>query len=143
VRHAAQTASMRMGYGAAALGLACTLLAGCGSDGGTPETSGSSATTPPAELPTTLPSHDGLVGAIDSARRLALCENVRLYATAVEGGLSTSADEAFNATIQTLKQTPKVDALLVLAAKWELIRTRKGDSATAQRLLDFCGSVQH
>jgi hypothetical protein len=86
-----------------------------------------------------LRARGGLVGAIDSARKLAVCENVRLYLTAVEGGLSAAADEAFDATLETLRQAPRDPALLALAAHWQLIRERLGDGRAADRLRTFCG----
>lgn len=114
-------------------------LAGCGGSGAPApsEKSGSPPVTPAA----TLPAHGGLVGAVDSARRLALCENVRLYATAVDGRLSASAGEAFDAVLQTLRQAPRDPALLALAARWRVARDRVGDSKTAQRLTAFCAKA--
>src|SRR4051812_48539477 len=124
------------GANAVATAAVVAALAGCGGSGAPAAsgTSGSPSVTPAA----TLPAHTGLVGAIDSARRLALCENVRLYATTVEGGLSASADEAFDATIQTLRQAPRDPALLALAARWQRARDRVGDTRTASRLAAFC-----
>ncbi len=90
--------------------------------------------TPAATLPTT----GGLVGAIDSARKVALCENVRLYATAVDGGLSDAADQAFRAIVQTLQQAPRDPGLLALAARWRLARAHVGDRKTEERLTAFC-----
>ena len=111
-------------------------LAGCGGSGSpaASERSASPSVTPAA----TLPAHTGLVGAVDSARRLALCENVRLYATTVEGGLSASADEAFAAILGTLRQAPHDQALLALARRWQVARGRDGDGKTVQRLTAFC-----
>jgi len=136
VRHAAQTAQVNRGYGAAALGLAGALLAGCGGSGSSPATPVPESSDSPSSP--ALPQRGGLIGAIDSARVVAVCGNVRLYATAVEGGLSASADEAFDAIIQSLKQTPKDTSLVALAAKWQQLHDRKGDAATSQRLLAFC-----
>jgi hypothetical protein len=114
-------------------------LAGCGGSGA-PAASVASAS--PSFTPAaTLPAHTGLVGAVDSARRLALCENARLYATTVEGGLSVSADEAFDAIIQTLRQAPRDPALLALAARWQVARDRVGDTKMAKRLAAFCAKA--
>ena len=140
MRHAAQTPLVQGAFAGVA-GLVLTLaLVGCGGSGnGTaPETSGS-PTVPPTVTPAaTLPAHTGLVGAIDSARRSAVCENVRLYATAVDGGLSDAADQAFHAILRTLRQPPRDPALLAFAARWQLARAHVGDDNIAQRLTAFC-----
>jgi hypothetical protein len=116
-----------------------TAVAGCGGSGTpTPTDSSGSPTPTPAA---TLPSHTGLVGAIDSARRAALCENVRLFATTVDGGLSAAADQAFAATLQTLRQAPHDPGLLALAARWQALRARDGDRKTAKRLTRFCAKA--
>ena len=121
---------------------AATLLiaaAGCGGSAAPApaDSSGSPTPTPAA----TLPAHTGLVGAIDSARRLAVCENVRLYATTVDGGLPAAADQAFTAILQTLRQAPRDPALLALATRWQTVRARTGDRKTATRLAAFCAKA--
>jgi hypothetical protein len=115
------------------------LVAGCGGSGGTPtpETSRSSSVSPTA----TLPAHTGLVGAIDSARRVAVCENVRLFTTTVEGGLSDAADQAFQALVQTMRQGPREPGLDNLVRRWERWRSKLGDAKTAQRLTAFCAKA--
>jgi hypothetical protein len=121
----------------AAAGVALTVcMAGCGGSGGPAanETSGSPSVTPT----TALPAHTGLVGAIDSARRVAVCENVRVYATTVDGGLSDAADQAFDALVQTLREPPHEPGLMALARRWETWRAHLGDAATAGRLTAFC-----
>jgi len=135
VRHAAQTAYVRIGYDAAALGLAAVLITGCGGSGGAPAAPVPETSASPASA---LPQRGGLVGAIDSARVVAVCENVRLYATTVEGGLTASADEAFDAILATLHQTPKDPALAALADRWQRLREHAGDTKTAERLTAFC-----
>ena len=111
-------------------------VAGCGGSGGTPtpETSLSPSVTPSA----TLPAHSGLVGAIDSARRVAVCEDVRLYATTVDGGLPDAADQTFQALVQVMRQPPHEAGLDELVRRWERWRARLGDAKTAQRLTAFC-----
>ena len=128
---------MRIRYGATALGLGAVLIGGCGGSGSAPQAPVPETSSPAAALP----QRDGLVGAIDSVRVVAVCGNVRLYATAVEGGLSASADEAFDAIVQALRQPPRDRALLALAAQWKLTRDRIGDGKTADRLLAFCARL--
>ncbi len=114
-------------------------IAGCGgSSAPTPTDSSVAPTSTPAA---TLPAHTVLIGPIDSARRLALCENVRLYATTVEGGLPTAADQAFAATLQTLRQAPRDPGLLALAGHWRAARARLGDPKTAKLLTAFCAKA--
>jgi hypothetical protein len=112
------------------------VLSGCGGSGSpaVSETSGSPAVTPAA----TLPARGGLVGVIDSARKVAVCANVQLYDTTVEGGLQSSADEAFKAVVQTLRQTPRDPSLLALVRRWRNWRATVGDAVTARRLTAFC-----
>jgi hypothetical protein len=80
------------------------------------------------------------VGAIDSARRLAVCENVRLYTTAVEGELPDAADQAFRSLLQTMRQGPREAGLAVLARRWERWRAAKGDAVTGRRLTASCAT---
>ena len=112
------------------------LLVGC---------SGSSAVEPPAESrppapsATVLPHHGGLVGAIDSARLVALCENVRLAATAVDGGLpASSVDQAFTGALEVLRQAPVDPTLVRLADKWKRLRQRSGDTVAVDAMTAFC-----
>jgi hypothetical protein len=109
---------------------------GCGGAGGTGTsgTSGSPSVTPSA----TLPAHTGLVGAIDSARRVAVCENVRLYATTVDGGLQDAADQTFQALIQAMRQPPHETGLDQLVRRWTRWRAHLGDARTARKLTAFC-----
>ena len=113
-----------------------TAVTGCGGSGAPAqsELSGSPSATPTV----TLPAHTGLVGAIDSARRVAVCENVRLYATAVDGGLSDMADQAFQALVATMRQGPREQGLDELLQRWQRWRAQLGDVKTAQRLTEFC-----
>ena len=113
------------------------VLAGCGGSGSpaVSETSVSPSVTPAA----TLPARGGLVGAIDSARKVAVCANVQLYATTVDGGLTSSAGEAFRAIVQTLRQPPRDPGLLALVRRWQRWRATLGDAVTARRLTAFCG----
>jgi hypothetical protein len=126
-----------------AIGVVLALaLGGCGGSS-TPaasETSGSAAPSLTASPTTGLPQHGGLVGIIDSARKVAVCANVRLYVTTVEGGLKTSSDQAFAALIDTLKQGPRETGLDALVGRWGRWRTRVGDAETARRLTAFCAS---
>ena len=121
-----------------AIGVVLALAAsGCGGSGSPtgPETSGS---TSPSPTVTALPQHGGLVGIIDSARKQAVCANVQLYTTTVDGGLTSSASEAFAAIIQTLKQGPREQGLQTLVRRWQRWRHTLGDAKTAQRLTAFC-----
>jgi hypothetical protein len=112
------------------------VVAGCGGSGGT-GTSGTSRS--PSVTPSaTLPAHTGLVGAIDSARRVAVCENVRLYATTVDGGLQDAADQTFQALVQTMRQRPREAGLEQLVRRWMRWRAHLGDARTAQKLTAFC-----
>lgn len=113
-------------------------LAGCGGSS-TPAAGVTSSASSPSPA-ATLPAHTGLVGAVDSARRLAVCENVRLFATTVEGGLQDSADEAFAAIVATLRQPPHEPGLLRLARRWERWRRTHGDAVLARRLTTFCAA---
>ena len=113
------------------------LLAACGGSG-SPAASGTSPS-PTVTPAATLPARTGLVGVIDSARKVAVCANVQLYATTVEAGLGSSADEAFHAVLQTLRQAPRDPGLLALVRRWRAWRARFGDAVTARRLTAFCG----
>ena len=137
MRHAAQTGPVRIGYDAALLGVVAVLICGCGGSGSTPSAPVPETSDSPASA---LPQRGGLVGAIDSARIGAVCGNVHLFATAVEGGLSPTADDAFDGIVAALRQPPRDQALLVLAAKWQLLRGHVGDSRTADRMLAFCAN---
>jgi hypothetical protein len=118
--------------------LTAAAVAGCsGSGSGGPTTSPTPARTTPS-IATTLPAHTGLVGAIDEARKVAVCANVALYTTTVAGGLTSSADEAFAAIIQTLKEGPREQGLDTLVRRWRRWRHKLGDAETAQRLTAFC-----
>ena len=128
---------MRRAILAAAVAVLAT-TAGCGGSG-TPTPSDSSGSPTPAPA-ATLPAHTGLVGAIDSARRLAVCENVRLYATSVEGGLHDAADQAFQAVVQTMRQGPREQGLDALLHRWQRWHDHLGDAATARRLTSFCST---
>ena len=123
---------------ATAAALIAAVLAGCGGSGSptVSETSGSPSVTPAA----TLPAGGGLVGDIDAARKVAVCTNVQAYETAVAGGLTSSAREAFRAILATLREAPRDPALLALAAHWQLARRHVGDDATAERLTAFCAA---
>ena len=139
MRHAAQTRLVRRPLTVLTGLVLAVVITACGGSGApqVSETSGSpSVTVTPAA---TLPARTGLVGIIDSARKLAVCENVRLYATTVEGGLQASADEAFRAVVQTLRQAPRDPSLLALVRRWQHWHARLGDAATARRLTAFCG----
>jgi len=113
------------------------VVGGCGGSASpaVSETSGSPSASPTA---TALPQHGGLVGIIDSARKQAVCANVQLYTTTVEGGLTSSAHEAFAAIIQTLKEGAREPGLETLVRRWERWRHKLGDAETAQRLTTFC-----
>jgi threonine dehydrogenase-like Zn-dependent dehydrogenase len=113
------------------------VVSGCGGSGApaVSETSGSPSPTPTV---TTLPQHGGLVGIIDTARKQTVCANVQLFATTVEGGLTSSANEAFAALIQTLRQGPREVGLNTLVRRWQRWRNHLGDAKTAQRLTAFC-----
>jgi hypothetical protein len=116
------------------------IVAGCGGSGHLPvsETSESPLPTSSVRPAATLPARSGLIGAIDSARKVAVCANIQLYATTVEGGLPTGADEAFRAMVMTLRQTPRDPSLLVLVRRWRHWRATLGDTVTARRLTAFC-----
>ena len=136
-RHAAQTELMtRVFTGAIGVVLALA-VSGCGGSG-SPTVSETSGSPSPSPTVTALPQHGGLVGIIDSARKEAVCANVQLYTTTVEGGLTSSAREAFAAIIQSLRQGPQQDGLLTLVRRWQGWRHNLGDAKTAQRLTAFC-----
>ena len=125
---------------AGAVGVVVALVvSGCGGSGSpqVPETSESPS---PSPTVTALPQHGGLVGIIDDARKQAVCTNVQLYTTTVEGGLTSSADEAFAGIIQTLEQGPQEAGLSTLVRRWQRWRHRLGDAKTADRLTAFCAS---
>jgi hypothetical protein len=121
---------------AAAAALLVSLAAACASSGGTDATP--SAPTPSVS-PTVLPHRGGLVGAVDAARLLAVCENVRLAGTALDGGLSAGAvASALDAALDALRQPPTSDGLRAAAAHWSAVRQRTGDARTVRRLQAFC-----
>ena len=125
---------------AVAIGLVLALVvSGCGGSGSpaVSETSGSPSATPTASA---LPQHGGLVGIIDTARQQAVCANVQLYATTVEGGPPSSASEAFTAITHTLSQGPREAGLETLVRRWQRWRHRVGDAETARRLTAFCST---
>ena len=115
------------------------VVSGCGGSG-SPAVSETSGSPSPSPSVTALPQHGGLVGIIDSARKQAVCVNVQLYTTTVEGGLTSSANEAFAAIIRTLEQGPREAGLNALVRRWQRWRRRLGDAKTAQRLTAFCAS---
>jgi hypothetical protein len=115
---------------------ALVATAGCGGSGAPAPSVSSGSPTPSSAA--TLPAHTGLVGAIDSARRLSVCENVRLYATTVQGGLPDATDQTFQALTQTMKQPPHEAGLDQLVRRWQRWRAHLGDAETAQRLTAFC-----
>lgn len=90
---------MRVVVGAALVGL---MLAGCGS-GSSPHPTASASATAAAPAPR------GLVGTIDRARLLAVCENTRTADTALAAGDTTTADNALSSAV-TLLLKPPVDA---------------------------------
>jgi hypothetical protein len=83
-----------------------------------------------------------LVGVIDAARLAAACENARLAATAVGGGLESSADGALDAALDTLRQTPRVPELVALARRWQQLREAHGAAALARTMTRWCDSRQ-
>jgi hypothetical protein len=125
---------VRSGGRAAAAALLVSLAAACSS------TDGEVLPSPtPSVSPTVLPQRDGLVGAIDAARLLAVCENVRLAATALDGGLSAgTVASALDGALAALRQPPASDGLRAAAAHWSSVRQRTGDARTVRRLQSFC-----
>jgi hypothetical protein len=127
---------VHIGGPAAAAVLLVALAVGC--SGSEPPTDIPPSPSPSA-TPTELPHRGGLVGAIDSARLLAVCENVRLAATVVESGLSDRAvTSALDGVIDALRQPPQSAALRATAAHWTSVRRRAGDAKTVRRLQAFC-----
>lgn len=93
----------------------------------------------PATSSPALPHRGGLVGAIDSARLAALCENVRLALTALEGGLPNSTVAgSLDAALSSLRQPPADADVRATAAHWVRVRHQAGDAATVRRLAAFC-----
>ena len=91
------------------------------------------------ETPSSLPHRGGLVGAIDSARLVAVCENARLAMTAVDGGLSeSSVAEALDGVLAAFRQEPSGPELRAAAARWAAVRERVGDAGTVRRLQAYC-----
>ena len=125
----------RAGRVAAALLLAA-LCTGCGGSDGSAEPSASPSVTSNAP---SLPHRGGLVGAIDSARLVAVCQNVRLAVTAVEGQLpDSSVASALDGVLAAFRQEPAGPELRAAAARWAAVRARVGDAETVRRLQTYC-----
>ena len=93
----------------------------------------------PSATPTGLPDRGGLVGAIDSARLVGFCENVRLAVTAAEGGLGAdTVAGSLDAAFAVLRQPPQSAQLRTTTARWAAMRSRVGDEKAAARLQAFC-----
>ena len=123
---------MGTGGRAVTVGLAAVLaalLVGCAGGSAAPGPA-SSASSAAHDLPSRLTSPGGgLIGAIDQARLVPACENVRLAATALEGGLRTGAAQAMAGARATLRQPPAVPGAAALARREASVQRRSGLAA--------------
>lgn len=119
--------------------LSALAVAGCGGSGSTATGAASPTGTASPTTAPALPERGGLVGVIDQARLVGMCENVRLAVTAADGGLgAASVAASLDAAFATLRQPPTSPQLRATVARWSALRARAGDKATARRLSAFC-----
>ena len=119
---------------AAALMVAAA-MSGCSGGGSAP----SRSTPSPTSAVTALPHRGGLVGAVDSARLVAVCTNVRQASTAIAGGLpDTVAIASYDGAVAALRQAPASPELQQLADRWDRLRHEVKLAAAVRRFDAFC-----
>jgi hypothetical protein len=121
----------------AAVAAVAAVAAAVGCSAGASSSSSGSPTSPPTPAPT-LPRHDGLVGAIDAARVVAVCANLRLADTAAAGGLTDAETQALDGAIGVLRQPTAGVAGRDLATRWTDVRHRAGDGAVIRQMQAWC-----
>jgi hypothetical protein len=111
----------------AGAGVVVALTVGCtGSSAPGPATKASANT-----VPTSPARVGGVIGVIDQARVVAVCENVRQAATALDGGLGDATVGRFLVAAEKLLDgVPRVDTAVALASRMRADRER-GDRAAA------------
>src|SRR4051794_7345525 len=111
----------------AALVFAAGLAAVPGCGGGS--SAQPAASSPAPSSPSELPSRSGLVGAIDAARLQAFCGNVRLAETAIDGGFTAGARQAWSAALGVLADGTAPASARALAHGLRIEQRRHGLAA--------------
>jgi hypothetical protein len=120
----------------AGVAIAVALTLGACSSGSSPHPAASAAST--ATTTAAAPAPGGLVGAIDRARLLSVCENTRTADTAIAAGDTATASAALSAAV-TLLLKPPVDAEAQAAGQQSQRLVAQGhDDQAVTALRTFC-----